>query len=310
MENWIKRIPEENRQKASDSYRRAKSFHGKVIALMRWHPDRQISLRPIETLEEYFKYIREAATPYTWFRGESADHGDLVPGLYRGTTDDKVTAKLRLESRFFREFRRRARALVPDTDPSDTWAWYFLMQHYGGPTRLLDWTGDAAMALFFALDTKRDSRANPVVVILQPMVLTDYAFKEIGTGKRASGVVLYPGEPETQRWLTNLESEDDRSGKSMPDCPIPLLPPYTDPRITAQRSCFTLFGEKRYGFTKNGKYITCPCCDSQVVHRLIINGKKKESLRRELNRAGVSSGKVYPGLDGLTKEIREELFEE
>ncbi|MBA7698835.1 hypothetical protein ES703_107517 [subsurface metagenome] len=130
---------------------------------------------------------------------------------------------------------------------------------------MLDWTPDATIALFFALDTGRDSTENPIVTILQPTVLTDFAFEEIGEETSITGSVLYPGEAPTERWITNIIRENDQSIVKMPNSPIPLLPPYSDPRITAQRSCFTLFGRQMAGFLKDGKYIVCPCCNQNVI---------------------------------------------
>lgn len=53
------------------------------------------------------------------------------------------------------DFERVGIQLV-QREHGDNWDWYFLMQHYRAPTRLLDWIGGALLALYFA--TKDNSK--------------------------------------------------------------------------------------------------------------------------------------------------------
>jgi hypothetical protein len=52
------------------------------------------------------------------------------------------------------EFITHAPALCAIT-PRNEWEWYFLMQHYGTPTRLLDRADGALIALYFAVQENR-----------------------------------------------------------------------------------------------------------------------------------------------------------
>lgn len=307
MEDWFNNIQGKDRDKVKDLYSKAKTLEEKTRVLREWHPKGYVNLEPIRNLEQYFKYIKLITHPHSWFRGESSDHGQLIPKLYRNIPDEKVAAQRKKERDYFLEFRRRARSFTKEIDPNDTWSWYFLIQHYGGPTRLLDWTQDAAIALFFALDAERDGTDNPIVTVMEATVLVDYASKELGEELDCASV-LYPGEPPTEKWISNITGSNVSLTEEIPDSPIPLLPPYSDPRITAQRSCFTLFGKKRNGFYKNEKQIVCPCCEQRIFSKLVIDGHEKNNLRQELTKIGISSGKVYPDLDGMSREITEEIF--
>ena len=50
-------------------------------------------------------------------------------------------------------------------------SWLTLMQHYGLPTRLLDWSESPLVALYFALSSDEDAKADAAVWVLNPMKL-------------------------------------------------------------------------------------------------------------------------------------------
>ena len=93
-----------------------------------------------------------------WFRGENKKHetSPLRPKLYRPRQGQNSTDPLELlniEREYYDHFQRCGVQLRdPKIEEDDRdWDWYFLMQHHGVPTRLLDWSDGALMGLHFAL---------------------------------------------------------------------------------------------------------------------------------------------------------------
>lgn len=304
MSDWYENIDEKD--KITKQLAESKSQEETIRIIYNNHPLGYSNIEPIKTLEEYFRYIRITTTDFAWFRGESREHENFIPKLFRNIKDDKIDEQLDKEKHFFFEFKRKAKSMINNIADDDYWLWYFLIQHYGGPTRLFDWTTDASVALFMALDTSREKTDNPVVFTLQPAVLTSYAFKELGKEIKGNPHIIYPGEDDSNRWIGNILKTDE----PIPESPIALLPAYADPRIVSQRSCFTLFGRRIDGFKKDGKELLCDCCKRRIRHRIIIDGTKKNELRKELVKIGVTSGRVYPGIEGLIKELYQEIYKQ
>ena len=67
--------------------------------------------------------------PNTWYRGQSQDYS-LLPKVYRNVYR---------ETDMLLEVRRRAHLLPGMPTWEDVISWYFMLQHHGFPTRLIDW---------------------------------------------------------------------------------------------------------------------------------------------------------------------------
>jgi len=106
-----------------------------------------------------YKSVDNAATnvscsykfPYgIWFRGEPNKNTLLLPKLFRLSTPQYYD-----EVSLCYHFQRMV--VLPQGQEMTNYDWLCLMHHYGLPTRLLRWTDDVHIALYFAAASSPDS---------------------------------------------------------------------------------------------------------------------------------------------------------
>jgi len=116
-------------------------------------------VRSQEKWHEFLSFLDRHMQSRWVFRGQPSETWDLRPSAGRSQKYDSL-----FEERVFRAFKKDARLHLnmhlPDTND---WDWLALAQHFGLPTRLLDWTMNPLVACFFALVDEQHADKNAVV---------------------------------------------------------------------------------------------------------------------------------------------------
>ncbi|MGD0617750.1 MAG: FRG domain-containing protein [Bryobacteraceae bacterium] len=249
-----------------------------------------------------------------WFRGESKDYGgtSLRPELYRPASVDvslkPIWKLLKIENELYDEFRRNAIVRSDEKTPEEDWDWdsYFLMQHHEGPTRLLDWSDGALMALHFALRNKKDDRHDARVYVLESYRLSEQ-LKQLPDVKILQDawkayVVKHPSwELSEDEWEDAYLPADDEdlAEINVPRPPLVLDFPLITRRIAAQRSRFIVFGTEPNWLSEEFEK------PDSVIKLITIAASSRPTIRQELRDCGVTESVIYPDLDGLGREMRQ-----
>jgi FRG domain len=257
------------------------------------------------TFTEFVKLIEEfqgKSEHSLWYRGIGRADYKLLPTLYRHKTLRKIDELAQLEGRLMTRFRQRS---IPFHNRSlvDDWDLLFFMQHYGAPTRLLDWTENPFIGLFFAVMSasfkigaagKPRFAADGAVWVLNPVLWNRQSLKH----QSYEGGVLTPGEDAVKGY------KPTPSFSGMYNHPVALYGAHNSPRIVAQRGVFTVFGQD----TKPMEVV----CDKQnfppdCLVKIVLKQATLATFRKSILNHGVTESVVVPDLDGLAKEMRREF---
>jgi FRG domain len=258
-----------------------------------------LRIERIQTLRQYMERIEQlmsADDAPLWYRGAGKSSRALVPSLYRHPSVTEPQALMELEAKILQRFRERSIPYQP-TRVDEEWDMLFLMQHFGVPTRLLDWTENPYIGLFFALtgakiDHDTGLAPEPAAVwVLKPETWNRHALSHISYDK---GILSMGTDP-----LDNYRPTPDPA--PMPVSPVAMYGLHNSPRIVAQRGVFTIFGKDTKPMDETYSEREYP--DDTLI-KFEFAEDAVQSLQKSLFAIGVVDSVVFPDLAGLALELK------
>ena len=231
----------------------------------------------IRSISEYLDHIKRwGAGEKLLFRGQSHS---WVPrpklDRLREALPESGEYPLPHDQLLLRHFQRLTRPHLPDIEArADDWGWLAAAQHLGLPTRLLDWSENALVGLWFAVESAREG------------------YKPAGDADQGPCVWLLHAPP--QFWGLDDRGPFEGDGLRI------IRPELLSPRISSQRGVFSLMAARKGRGTFENWVRNCG--NTGLKRDLIaISADSCGEIFHDLEQCGVDETSVYPDVDGAVR---------
>jgi len=255
------------------------------------------------------------------FRGQHNARWNLETSLERACRAFQRDAKKygnKVESIVLREFQRRFHHYeIHVPAPTDKIEWLAAMQHYGAPTRLLDWTYSPYVGLYFALESHNEDHADHALWAMDLRWLQNGSFEQIkklkafkSFKKNKDGV-----DKETvEKFIKRSPSEDDKKnvGNWLMDNKFKNIifastPFRLNKRLAVQKGLSLSTADANQSFYDVIKTIPGYKRGTENtkgnVYKLKIEHKNRINFIKQLLLMNVCADTIYPGLEGFASSL-------
>lgn len=245
------------------------------------------------------------------FRGESNCEWVLCPGIYRkrkGVDVENLNIYKNSENQILQHFIAEAISYKPQIGAKDYLTWMSYAQHFDAPTRILDFTENPMIALFFCCKDKENDGA--------VYILDENKYREIVVKNDEVYMKNHINNGTTIRDILNdiIEHIKDNTHKCV-ECPITYIPYYVDNRMSVQGSRFMMWGSIEKSLDKFDKKdlnigglkldnLNQEDLQKRFLHKIIIESRDKDKIIEELDKIGVNEKSIFPGMDGIGRYVK------
>jgi hypothetical protein len=282
----------------------------------------------VKNLTEFMDYIAHTSVEptsnsyATWYRGHSNYYYHLEPSAYRSPKFVATKPGSRaMEERSVRHAQTDLLHIDETTRLGLDLDWLCYIQHYGTPTRLLDWTLEISTALYFAfenlLNRTNQQGGLPCVWVFRPYIF----IRELKECLKKSRICPFNISKKYQTKILDLldrlpvkTHELSKSTlKMMDDFYLPILAPYVNDRIKMQSGCFIRFPilnhkpVSQYKEFRLDKFVENRSHFSDSLTQLIFIYPNE--VVKALPMLNIEKKRFYPEVSSICESIKIKLFE-
>jgi hypothetical protein len=200
------------------------------------------------------------------FRGQDCN-APLLPKVARNDPTNDTSDQ---ERNMIQELRHRA-TMDPNIFGKDDWDCLVYAQHFGMVTRLLDWTTNPLVALWFAVKDLKQDKSGYVYML-----------------------------PVVDELLLDKQNEKESDPFSIGKTRV-LKPNVNNPRIAAQNGWFTA-----HRFSRKAKKFVPLEKNSDIKRRIVVvevPGDNRNEILKDLDMLGVNHESVFPEIEGTCRHL-------
>lgn len=244
-------------------------------------------IQEVRTIDELLQFVNDLYQEHgirLWYRGEENASLTLIPSIQRSQK------RLDVERYITNDFYTRARQIIDNPPAKHNYAgWVALMQHYGLPTRMLDWSLSPLIAVFFATETYRKlPETDGCVWVLTPGLLNE---------KEGFGNCIYPIDADTTQEMLLPAFKHAHHNPELVNRILACSSTENNRRMYSQYSNFTVH---------NSLERLQDICDENMLYKIIIPCERKKYFIDSLHVLGITESFVYPDLDHISADLREQ----
>ena len=259
-----------------------------------------IEEQSVDTIDELIRFLNELPNHFV-FRGHADSTWKLESTLERsigGRWSADLAAKF--EEHSLGAFKSKYHIYNQNEHvPGSKLSWLSVMQHYGVPTRLLDFTESPYVALYFALESYNPlSGANLAIYAVDYTAIMDKSLEFI---KRNDSKFTDTRASVHSRRDIVFEEVVDRFSYDILWITEPLE---VNARMDRQSGTFLLSGNREKTIES---LLGTATYDGCRVVKITINNRLYESIYALLRKMSINAKSIYGDLSGLAKAIRMEL---
>jgi hypothetical protein len=180
-----------------------------------------------------------------------------------------------------------------------------LMQHYGGATRLLDFTMSPHIALFFAYSSHIPKDQNVAIFAINYWELLKTSLVAVRSNQSAFNKIAPDVRTKIERMYDLNEPEQFNEvflSEYQQNIVAPIRPKSMNKRLIPQNGLYVAQGNINISFENNLKAMMGVVLDGGIsIKKYILSGKLRLQILDRLDRMGIREASLFPGLDGFAR---------